>query len=104
MQTRWRWISLTQSGTGGHFLAEPHTVEHFRQEFWLPELIDRESFPGWEQKGKSTPARSRESEGKEGFGDSSARTFGAKGVRAPRGPREQSGVAQRGGAATQHVS
>ena len=45
---------IEQVGPRGHFLAEPHTAEHFRQEFWLPELIDRESFPDWEQKGKST--------------------------------------------------
>lgn len=29
-------------------------MRHFRKEFWLPELIDRENFQGWEQKGKTT--------------------------------------------------
>ena len=45
---------IREVGPRGHFLTEPHTVKHFRQEFWIPELIDRDSFPGWEQKGRTT--------------------------------------------------
>ena len=41
-------------GPAGHFLAEPHTVEHFRNEFWIPQLIDRDNFHNWEEKGKTT--------------------------------------------------
>jgi trimethylamine---corrinoid protein Co-methyltransferase len=28
-------------GPGGHFLMEPHTLEHFRKHFWFPRLMDR---------------------------------------------------------------
>lgn len=45
---------IDEVGPCGHFFSEPHTVRHFRKEFWLPELIDRENFQGWEQKGKTT--------------------------------------------------
>jgi len=45
---------INRVGPAGHFLAEPHTVEHFRKEFWIPELLDRDHFQNWEEKGKST--------------------------------------------------
>lgn len=39
-------------GPGGNFLAEPHTVEHFRKELWLPSAIwTRLSYEGWENQG-----------------------------------------------------
>ncbi len=42
-------------GPAGNFLAEPHTVEHFRREFWLPsQLWTRESFDGWQSQGCSS--------------------------------------------------
>jgi trimethylamine--corrinoid protein Co-methyltransferase len=28
-------------GPGGHFLMDPHTIEHFRKSFWFPQLMDR---------------------------------------------------------------
>jgi trimethylamine--corrinoid protein Co-methyltransferase len=28
-------------GPGGHFLDRAHTVEHFRKEMWIPEILDR---------------------------------------------------------------
>lgn len=28
-------------GTGGHFLMDPHTIDHFRKSFWFPRLMDR---------------------------------------------------------------
>jgi trimethylamine--corrinoid protein Co-methyltransferase len=28
-------------GPGGHFLMDPHTMEHFRRQFWFPRLMDR---------------------------------------------------------------
>ncbi len=28
-------------GPGGHFLDRAHTVEHFRREMWIPEILDR---------------------------------------------------------------
>ena len=32
---------------GAYFLSEPHTAEHFRQELWTPELMDRRSAMSW---------------------------------------------------------
>jgi trimethylamine--corrinoid protein Co-methyltransferase len=28
-------------GPGGHFLMDPHTIEHFRKSFWFPRVMDR---------------------------------------------------------------
>jgi trimethylamine--corrinoid protein Co-methyltransferase len=42
-------------GPAGNFLAEQHTVEHFRKELWLPDqLWTRESFDGWQSQGGSS--------------------------------------------------
>ena len=45
---------IDRAGPSGHFLAEPHTVEHFREEFWLPGLLDRDNFHSWVEKGRTT--------------------------------------------------
>ncbi len=45
---------IEQVGPSGHFMAEPHSVSHYRQEFWLPELTDRDNFGGWQEKGRTT--------------------------------------------------
>lgn len=48
-------------GPGGNFLAEEHTVRHFRQEFFFPKVGDRQSRKLWESAGaKDTAARARE--------------------------------------------
>jgi trimethylamine--corrinoid protein Co-methyltransferase len=44
---------IADVGPGGHFLAEEHTLKHFR-EFWLPELIDRSKVDDWEAAGAKT--------------------------------------------------
>ncbi len=36
----------------GDFLAEDHTVRHFRQELWFPELLDRNFWEKWVNGGK----------------------------------------------------
>ncbi len=42
-------------GPAGNFLAEAHTVEHFRQELWLSnQLWTRQSFDGWRSQGSSS--------------------------------------------------
>jgi len=41
-------------GPGGHFLADDHTVRHFRREFWFPSLMDRSRREGWEKAGQKT--------------------------------------------------
>ena len=41
-------------GPAGNFLAEPHTVEHFRRELWLPsQAWTRESYESWRSQGGS---------------------------------------------------
>ncbi|MEW5816317.1 MAG: trimethylamine methyltransferase family protein [Spirochaetota bacterium] len=39
-------------GPGGNFLFEEHTVAHFREEIWIPELCDRQHWQAWESSGK----------------------------------------------------
>jgi trimethylamine--corrinoid protein Co-methyltransferase len=42
-------------GPAGNFLAEQHTVEHFRRELWLADqLWTRQSFDGWQSGGSSS--------------------------------------------------
>jgi trimethylamine--corrinoid protein Co-methyltransferase len=36
----------------GSFLAEEHTLRHFRQELWFPQLLDRRFFQSWAEDGK----------------------------------------------------
>ncbi len=45
----------------GSFLAEEHTVRHFRNELWFPQLLDRRYFQSWADDGrKDMAARCRE--------------------------------------------
>jgi trimethylamine--corrinoid protein Co-methyltransferase len=41
-------------GPTGHYLTEPHTLEHFRKEIWVPTLIDRNNAQKWEEEGRTT--------------------------------------------------
>jgi len=44
-------------GPGGNYLAEQHTVEHFRRELWLPGMAwTRQSWDIWESEGCSSMA------------------------------------------------
>jgi len=45
---------IKQVGFGGHYLAEEHTVTHFRQEHYIPELLVREPYSTWEKEGSKT--------------------------------------------------
>lgn len=40
-------------GPGGSFIAEPHTLKHFRQELWMPALLDRQFWDAWSSRGAS---------------------------------------------------
>ncbi len=40
-------------GPGGHFLAQDHTLLHFREN-WFPKLMDRNNYETWVEKGKKT--------------------------------------------------
>ena len=38
-------------GPGGHYLGHPHTLAHFEDAFFAPELFDNNSFEQWEAEG-----------------------------------------------------
>jgi trimethylamine--corrinoid protein Co-methyltransferase len=42
---------IRKVGPGGNFLAEEHTAAHFRSELWFPQLLDREYFQTWYDRG-----------------------------------------------------
>ena len=35
--------------TGARYLQHPHTLSHYREELWLPQLVDRRMASAWEQ-------------------------------------------------------
>jgi trimethylamine--corrinoid protein Co-methyltransferase len=47
---------VNQVGPKGSFIAQEHTVTHFRQELWFPELLDREFYEGWQTRGATSMA------------------------------------------------
>jgi trimethylamine--corrinoid protein Co-methyltransferase len=40
-------------GPGGHFLDKDHTFDHFRTEFYQPQLSNRDDFVSWQAGGSS---------------------------------------------------
>lgn len=42
---------IDRVGPGGHFLIDDHTYEHFRTDFWFPNLIDRRNWEEWQSAG-----------------------------------------------------
>ncbi len=42
---------IQQVGPGGQFLATDHTLEHFKNEFWFPRLMDRTRWQDWQAGG-----------------------------------------------------
>ncbi len=52
---------IQKVGPGGHYLAEKHTMHHFKKEHFFPELSDRSSYDAWKKAGgKSIIKRARE--------------------------------------------
>lgn len=49
--------AVDEVGPGGHFLEIEHTLEHFRKEFWFPQVLVRESIQEWENRGGLDMAR-----------------------------------------------
>ncbi|MGD8505101.1 MAG: trimethylamine methyltransferase family protein [Candidatus Bathyarchaeota archaeon] len=48
-------------GYDGHYLADMHTLQHFKKEHFFPELTDRSSYDAWRKAGgKSLVKRARE--------------------------------------------
>ena len=45
---------IEKVGVGKNFLAQRHTVDHFKSEHFKPTLIDRRSYDAWSQTGSKT--------------------------------------------------
>ena len=45
---------LDSVGPGGNFLANTHTVKHFRDEFYISKLFDRKGHAAWMAEGGKT--------------------------------------------------
>lgn len=45
---------IRQVGPGGNYLAEAHTVKHYRKEHYIPDLLVREPYDAWEKIGRKT--------------------------------------------------
>ena len=45
--------AVREVGPGGHFLGTKHTREHFKDAFFMPELLDNNSFEQWSVEGAS---------------------------------------------------
>jgi trimethylamine--corrinoid protein Co-methyltransferase len=39
-------------GPGGHFMAEKHTFDNFKKEWWFPEIFNRDRYDTWTEKEK----------------------------------------------------
>ena len=52
---------IKEVGPGGNYLAEPHTAQNFRDEFYLPDIVERMSYASWEaQETRGMEAKARE--------------------------------------------
>jgi trimethylamine--corrinoid protein Co-methyltransferase len=45
---------ICEAAGSGNFLALPHTVRHFREQFWFPRLLDRRRYGEWAADGSTT--------------------------------------------------
>jgi trimethylamine--corrinoid protein Co-methyltransferase len=45
---------IDRVGPGGYFVAEEHTLRHFRAEQWRPQFLDRSNYYRWNKDGKLT--------------------------------------------------
>ncbi|MBN1319092.1 MAG: trimethylamine methyltransferase family protein [Anaerolineales bacterium] len=43
--------TIDKVGPGGNYLVENHTLQHFRDELWVPTLMNRENLDGWMSQG-----------------------------------------------------
>ena len=48
-------------GPGGSFLGTKHSLKHFREELWMPQISDRTTWSQWHERGQEdAEARARE--------------------------------------------
>lgn len=48
---------IDEIGPGGAFIDQEHTVRHFRNEVWIPTVLDREYWQQWEAQGRPDTAK-----------------------------------------------
>ncbi len=48
---------LYQTGPGGEFLSQPHTMQHFKNELWRPTIFTRKPINAWRQDGEKDTCR-----------------------------------------------
>jgi trimethylamine--corrinoid protein Co-methyltransferase len=48
---------IEKIGTWGSFLAEEHTLRHFKKENWFPEISNRKLFEKWSEEGQKDAHR-----------------------------------------------
>ena len=59
--SRRRWRRCARWGPPGHFLGTQHTLEHFEKAFFIPSIMDFNSFEQWQAEGaKDHDTRGRE--------------------------------------------
>jgi trimethylamine--corrinoid protein Co-methyltransferase len=46
--------AIEKVGPGGHFLQEMHTLQHFKDELWVPELMTRDPREVWIDNGSKS--------------------------------------------------
>lgn len=52
--------NIDAAGPGGNHIEEEHTFEYFRQEFFMPSLLERRDYTGWHDDGSKTMAQRAE--------------------------------------------
>jgi len=45
---------IDRVGPNGHYLKDEHTRRHYKNEFWMPGLIDRRNFEDWKMMGEKS--------------------------------------------------
>lgn len=45
---------IEKVGPGGHYLAEGHTMKHFREELYFPQTLNRKNYDAWKLDGSKT--------------------------------------------------
>ena len=43
--------TIREVGHGGHYMAEEHTMNHFRKDVWQPTIFERWDYENWQKKG-----------------------------------------------------
>ena len=52
---------IKSTGPGGSFLGTKHSLKHFREELWIPQISDRTTWSQWHERGeKKVEVRARE--------------------------------------------